>query len=127
MPETSLTRLSTNGCGQSKVLALSMVRILNQKRFVRFCLMKIESLYEKSLRRKPRNCFAVERDAEARAGGNFQEAIGVEGEWLLDDVFDVGDAGLVFDPAGDGERGRESEVGGDADGGVPAVGNEQNA
>src|SRR5262249_24513549 len=59
--------------------------------------------------------------------GDFQKAVGVEGEGLFDDVFDVGDAGLVFDPAGDREGGREGEVGGDSDGGVPAVGNEEDA
>ena len=59
--------------------------------------------------------------------GNLQQAVSIEREGLLDDVFDIGHAGLVFDPAGDRQRGGQGQVGGDADGRVPAVRDQQHA
>lgn len=69
----------------------------------------------------------VDFDSEAGFGGDGEHSLGIELPAALGDVVDEGGAGEVFDEVGIGEGGGEVEVGGEAERGVPAVGDEADA
>lgn len=66
----------------------------------------------------------VESQAEAWGVWDWEHSLGVEFPWDLDDIVDEGRAIEVFHEVGFWESGSELEIGGEADGGVPSMGNE---
>src|SRR5262245_13868780 len=69
----------------------------------------------------------VEGNTEAGLIRNGEVAVGIKLPGRRDDLVDVGGAGEVFDEVGAGEGAGEVEVGGEADGRIPAVRHEFDA
>lgn len=67
----------------------------------------------------------IELDAEPRTRGYVKHSVGVEGESRRDQLFDVGNAGLILHPTCDGQGRRERQISRDADAGVPTVRHQQ--
>lgn len=66
----------------------------------------------------------VESQAEAWGVRDWEHSVGVELPGDLDDIVDEGRAVEIFHEVGFWESGSELEIGGEADGGIPTMGNE---
>src|SRR5579863_9926951 len=69
----------------------------------------------------------VEGNSEAWGVGDGEHSFAVERPGAVDDFVEEGGAGEVFDHIGEAAGGGEVKVGGETEGGVPAVGDEADA